>query len=186
MNKSLQAITTIATIENTDIQVIENGDVYIPIKPICDLLGVSHKTQFERLKKDPILSSVVTLRVTTGSDGKKYEMQTITLKYVFGWLFKINPDRVRPEARDNFINFQKKCYDAIYDHLIGFSDYVKFRQKRIDTKLEEIDIAKRQFNSAKGLLDEKKKELDKWRGFTFEDFKAEKAQLEITFEKGGE
>ena len=77
----------VATINNVEILIIENGEKRVAIKPICEALGVSNQKQLERLKSDPILSSVITLSVTTGADGKQYKMQTFPFKYVFGWLF---------------------------------------------------------------------------------------------------
>ena len=59
--------TTIAKVNQVEILLIENGEKRVAIKPICEALGISHKPQIEKLKTDPILSSVVTLSMTTGS-----------------------------------------------------------------------------------------------------------------------
>lgn len=52
-------------------------------------------------------------------DGKEREMICLPLRYVYGWLFSINPDRVKPEARDKVIEYKRKCYDALYDYFTG-------------------------------------------------------------------
>ncbi|HEX6384591.1 MAG TPA: phage antirepressor N-terminal domain-containing protein [Anaerolineae bacterium] len=44
----------------------ERGEqVFVPVRPICDFLGVSWTGQIERINRDPVLSEVVsTVRVT--------------------------------------------------------------------------------------------------------------------------
>jgi hypothetical protein len=186
MEKQEKSTVTVAKINNIDIQIVQNGQKLVPIKPICTLLGIDFASQQQRINRDPILKSVVVMTTTTGSDQKSYEMLAIPFRFVFGWLFTISIDRVKPEAKEAILNYKLECYEALWSHFSGHSEFVEFRQKKIDKQLSEVDVAKKQFNSAKGVLDEMKKELDKWRGFTFEDYQAEKAQLEITFEEGGE
>ena len=91
--------TVIGTINGTDICAItDNGEVFVPIKPICTAIGVNYPTQIDKISKDPILSSVPLGGIVAG-DNKEREMLCLPLMYVYGWLFTINPDRVKPEAR---------------------------------------------------------------------------------------
>jgi len=96
----------IATIEN---------EKYVAIKPICKAIGVDFQKQLEKIKEDEILGQLYTLRGITGADGKLYKMGTIPLRYVFGWLFTINPNNVKPEIKQNVINYKRECYDALFD-----------------------------------------------------------------------
>ena len=51
--------TVIGTINGTDICAItDNGEVFVPIKPICTAIGVNYTTQIDKISEDPILSSV--------------------------------------------------------------------------------------------------------------------------------
>lgn len=94
----------IARINGVEIPaVLNNGEWYIPIKPICQALGIEFETQRDKINTDEILSSVAGLRPATGSDGKKYEMLCLPLKYVYGWLATINPKNVAPEASSLFL-----------------------------------------------------------------------------------
>ena len=52
----------------------EQGDILIPIRPICDALGVSYERQYRKAKEDDILGSTVALRATVGADGRQREM----------------------------------------------------------------------------------------------------------------
>lgn len=110
----------IATINGTEIYAVNHeGETYVPIRPICTAIGVDDKRQKDKIESDPILSSVWGSAPSTGADGKEYEMICLPLRYVYGWLFSINPDRVKPEARDRVIEYKRKCYDALYDYFAG-------------------------------------------------------------------
>ncbi|WP_421811764.1 phage antirepressor N-terminal domain-containing protein [Flagellimonas sp.] len=93
----------------------ENGEKYVAIKPICEAIGVSFQGQSERLKSDPILYSTIKKVLMVGSDEKSRMMQSIPFRYVFGWLFKIDPRNVKPEIQESVIKYQKECYDVLFD-----------------------------------------------------------------------
>ncbi len=107
----------IFTINNVDIVVTD--DAQVPVKPICEALGVAYERQFSKLKEDEDFSSVITLRVTTGADGKQYEMVCLPHQFIYGWLFTINPKNVKPEAKESVRKYRKACYDALYHHFNG-------------------------------------------------------------------
>lgn len=110
---------SIALVNNVSILLIEDEQKLVPIKPICEALNIDYSTQSQRLKEDPILSSVVGLNPTTGKDGKTYEMQCLPLKYALGWLFRIDSRNVKEEAREMLVMYQLECYDVLYNHFHG-------------------------------------------------------------------
>ena len=169
--------TTVAKINNVSIVVIENGEKRIAVKPICEALGVAYQSQIERLKNDPILSSVITLSVTTGADGKQYEMVTIPFKFVFGWLFRIDSRNVKPEAAEAVLRYQMECYDALYNHFTAYADYVEQKQAVIEDKLKKYEEAKANFNTANRIMKEVEAELKQARQLTFSDYDATRRQL---------
>lgn len=93
----------------------EEGQVLVPIKPICEALGIDNKSQQEAIKNHPIWAAVVVLSTTTAADGKQYQMLCIPLKYAFGWLMGIDARSVKPEAYESVIRYQEAAYDALYD-----------------------------------------------------------------------
>jgi len=178
--------TVVAKINNINIVVIENGEKRVAIKPICELLGVDYPTQFSKLKEDEILGSTVGLRPMVGADNKTREMQTIPFQFVFGWLFTINPKNVREEARASVIQYKLACYQALYEHLTGYAQYVEDRQQAIDAQLDAVKEAKVNFRSANSVMKEAESELDQLRKMTFEQYKANNAQFTLVFpEEGG-
>lgn len=91
---------------------LADGNIYIPIRPLCDNLGVTLAGQRERIKRDPVLSEVVTsVSVTLTQQAR--EMLCLPLKYIPGWLFGINANRVKPELRERIIRYQRECYDVL-------------------------------------------------------------------------
>ena len=83
----------------------QTGIVYIPCKPICEAIGIAWQRQLDKIKQDEVLSSIVTEMVIVASDGKQRNMTCIPLDYLNGWLFKLNPSKVAPEARDRVLTF---------------------------------------------------------------------------------
>ncbi|KAA6326346.1 hypothetical protein EZS27_024541 [termite gut metagenome] len=50
-----------------------NLEKLIPIRPICEMLGLDYSSQVQKIKEDENLSSVVGISPTTEADGKEYE-----------------------------------------------------------------------------------------------------------------
>ncbi|WP_370407968.1 phage antirepressor N-terminal domain-containing protein [Tenacibaculum dicentrarchi] len=173
--------TVVARINEVNILITQDAEKRVAVRPICEALGVSVQKQLERLKEDSILGSTITLGVMVGGDGKTREMQTIPLKYVFGWLFKINPKNVKEEARENLIKYQEECYDVFYNYFSARSEFIEIKQSKTEKQLEVLKGARTNFRNTSKILKEAEAELMEIRKFSFEDFKAEKNQVEIKF-----
>ena len=94
-----------------------DGAVYVPIRPICDNLGVTLAGQRERINRDPVLSELVTsVSVTLTQQAR--EMLCLPLNYIPGWLFGISADRVKPELRDKIIRYQKECFNVLAEAFV--------------------------------------------------------------------
>ena len=182
-NKNEVTTTTVAKINNVDIVVIENGIKIIPIKPICDALGIDYPTQFTRLKSDPILASTVGLSPMVAADGKSREMASIPFKYVFGWLFQIDSRNVKEEAREAVLRYQVECYDVLYNHFTQHSEFFEWQNMLIEEQLLIVEQRQKLFAESKTILTEAKDELNRRRKLTIADFIAEKSQLKINFEE---
>lgn len=174
-------ITTVARINDVSIQIIENGQKLVPVKPICEALGISYEPQFTRLKMDPILSSTITLSVMVGADGKQREMTCIPLRYVFGWLFMIDSRNVKEDAREAVIRYQKMCYDALYNYFAQMEEFLSWKQKVVEERLIVYDQARLEFREAKDKVQEARDQLNEARKVSFDDYYANKDQLSFDF-----
>jgi hypothetical protein len=91
--------------------------VFVPVRPICDLLGVSWSSQQNRINRDEVLSTVAeTISVfvtnTQGADQRR-AMLCLPLDYISGFLFGLSAGRVREDIRDKIIRYKKECYHVL-------------------------------------------------------------------------
>lgn len=98
----------------------QGGGIYVPIRPICDLLGVDWSAQRRRISRDPVLGgesmSVAITTTDIGPDSRRprtSEMLALPLDYVSGFLFGINAERVKKEVREQLIRYQRECYKVL-------------------------------------------------------------------------
>lgn len=100
-------------------EINENGQVFIPVKPVCQAIGVDHDAQRQRIKRHRKLSSVAVTITATGTDGKSYEMIALPLEYVYGWVFSIDTSMVSESALPSVEKYQDECYETLYRHFAG-------------------------------------------------------------------
>lgn len=135
----------ISKINGVDIVTVEqNGEVYVPIKPICAAIGVNYTTQLEKLQNDETFSSsVVPLRGITAADGKEYETLCLPLWLVYLWLGTINPRNVAEAVRQKVTGYRLECARVLYEHFAGGL------RRQVETNEAEIALLK-EINSAIG------------------------------------
>lgn len=172
---------TIAKINKTSILMIENGEKLVPIKPICEALGIDLESQRKKIQTDEILSSVTVLSTATGSDKKQYDMTCLPLKFTFGWLFTINPKNVAPEAKETVVKYKLECYEALYRHFTDHTNFLEQKQKAVKQKEEDLSEIKRNFNEAKSKLKEAEKYFKDAIDYPFEEWLANDRQLKLEF-----
>lgn len=133
---------SISKINAVDIVTVEkDGQIFVPVKPICDAIGIAFQPQHIKLQEDDFLAPTVTIIVTVAADGKEREMVCLPLRYTYGWLATINPGKVAPEAREAVTIYRRECYDVLYDHFTGSM------RRTIETNNAEIELLK-EINSA--------------------------------------
>jgi hypothetical protein len=105
---------------------VEDGTVYVPLRPICDYLGIAWNAQYERIKRDRVLSEVMmSVRVTridietTSKQPHTSQFAALPLDLINGFLFGINASRVKDEVRENLIRYQRECYRVLADAFLG-------------------------------------------------------------------
>jgi hypothetical protein len=104
---------------------LEDGTVYVPIRPICDYLGVDWSAQRQRVIRDLVLSEVakgvvvITTPSKSGRGGGPQEMLCLPLDYLNGWMFGINAQRVKDEVRDTIVRYQRECYRVLADAFLS-------------------------------------------------------------------
>jgi hypothetical protein len=106
------------------VRVSERPVVYVPLRPLCDYLGLNWSGQQQRVARDPVLAEVKGICVihtpsTSSRGGGPQEMICLPLDYLNGWLFGINANRVKEEIREKLLTYQRECYRVLADHFIA-------------------------------------------------------------------
>ncbi len=156
--------TLISNINGVDIVTVDrDGEIFVPIKPICEAIGIDVESQRDKIQADEILNSVAVFCTATGADGKQYEMHCLPLRYTYGWLFTINPKKVAPAAREAVARYRRECYDVLYEHFTGsMQRTIAFNNAEI-ALLEQINSAASREKEAKADRKKAEETLDKLR-----------------------
>ncbi len=113
------------------VQLEGDAQIYIPIRPICEYLGLSWSAQFERIQRDEVLASEAkTVRVTrtnesvrvTRTDSRRGDpdLLCLPLEFLPGWLFGISAERIKnEEVRAKIIRYRRECYRRLWDAFKG-------------------------------------------------------------------
>ncbi len=94
----------------------DDRGVWVAIKPACENLGIKVQSQLTKLKAKPW--AVVTMIVTTGSDGKRYEMSCLHLDALPMWLANIDESRVKATVRPKLARYQCEAARVLADHFL--------------------------------------------------------------------
>lgn len=138
---------SISKINGVDIVTVDrDGEIFVPVKPICEAIGIDVDAQRNKLNADEFFNSTTAIITAVAADEKEREMYCIRLRDVYGWLATINPGKVAPEAREAVTRYRRECYDVLYEHFTGSM------RRTIETNNAEIELLQ-QINSA--ISDEK-------------------------------
>lgn len=102
--------------EITAVRVRRDGEsqIFVPLRPIVELLGLDWSGQLRRTRDDAVLGEeIVPVRVETA--GGPQTMPCLPLDMLNGWLFGINANRVKAAARPRLVRYQRECYRVLYE-----------------------------------------------------------------------
>lgn len=91
-----------------------NGQVYVAMRPIVEALQMSWPTQRNKLQKNVKKYGCILMNTPTSSEMQ--EMLYIPLKKLNGWLFGINPAKVRADLRATVERYQEECFLVLHDY----------------------------------------------------------------------
>ncbi len=91
------------------------GVAYVAMRPIVENLGMSLGTQQQKLMKQLDKFNCIHMNMVA-ADGKLRKLLCLPLKKLNGWLFSINPEKVRADIRDKLIQYQEECFTVLHDY----------------------------------------------------------------------
>lgn len=99
------------------VQLGEDGEIYVALRPIVESLGLSWGSQLNRIKRDAVLSkkmqtlSVFVMNTQGTPDGQHREVVCLPKQYISGFLFGINAGRIKDvKLRTKVIQFQEEAH----------------------------------------------------------------------------
>ncbi|WP_171893808.1 phage antirepressor N-terminal domain-containing protein [Serratia marcescens] len=90
------------------------GVVYVAMKPIVENIGINWKGQHVKLVNQMDKFGCGDISIPT--KGGVQKMLCIPLRKLNGWLFSINPAKVRADIRDKLIAYQEECFTVLHDY----------------------------------------------------------------------
>jgi len=93
---------------------IEPDGIYLPLRPICDNLGIGYSAQFNRLKRDEVLAEGLR-RLKIKTAGGTQTMQCLELEGVPLWLAMIEPSRVREDLREKLRVYKRWVRKRVWE-----------------------------------------------------------------------
>jgi hypothetical protein len=122
---------------------IIDGRQYVGAKRVAEAIGVDWKGQHRNLLNDEsYMNCHMTIHLPDAL-GRLQETICLDIKYLNGWLFKINPNKVKPAIKQKLVLYRQECFIALYDH------FNKPQQKKKEE--DTLDLSMR-FNTQATLI----------------------------------
>ncbi|THA06723.1 phage antirepressor N-terminal domain-containing protein [Rodentibacter pneumotropicus] len=116
-----------------------NGVPYVAMREIVLGIGLDWTRQSRKLNEYSEKFSCCHMS-TTGKDGKKYQMLCIPIKKLNGWLFSLNPNKVRSDLKERLENYQEECFLALWEYWtegVARRDEVKHKTEAWQEKMAD-------------------------------------------------
>jgi hypothetical protein len=91
----------------------EEMTIYVPMRPICDYLGLDWSAQRQRMQREEVLREGMVI-ITIPSEGGPQKMACLPLEFLPGFLFGISATRVKPELKEKILRYQRECYRVLW------------------------------------------------------------------------
>jgi hypothetical protein len=90
------------------------------IIPAVEAMGLDWNGQYQRLKRDPILSEGMCVTHIPFGRGGGQECVCLNVELIQGWLFTIDTLRIKDEnVRRKVQMYQRECYAVLHAHFTG-------------------------------------------------------------------
>lgn len=91
-----------------------NGVAYVAMREIVEGIGLNWASQSVKLNQNS--RKFGCCDIATPTNGGIQSMLCMPLKKLNGWLFSINPEKVRADLREKVIQYQEECFEALYNY----------------------------------------------------------------------
>lgn len=138
--------------DNLIVQLGEDGNIYVALRPIVEVLGLNWSGQLQRIKRDAVLGKhLKTLSVvvthTEGRDAQYGQVVCLPKQYISGFLFGISAGRIKdPKLQAKVIQFQEEAHLFLDAAFTGDAESAieAMRQKYLRQGYDDAWIKQRQ------------------------------------------
>src|SRR5690606_671035 len=95
----------------------QDGKVWVSLRRCCESLGLSIEGQLKKLKGKAW--ATMNEKFTVAEDGKQRSVACIDLGTLPGWLFSIDPRKVKEDVREKLALYQKEAALVLAEHFFG-------------------------------------------------------------------
>lgn len=94
--------------------------VYVPVRPLVEYLGLAWPPQYQRIRRDPVLSEAakgVIVTLTPSGERRRGGPQTMVclpVEFLHGWLFGVDVSRVKPELRERLTLYRREAFGVLW------------------------------------------------------------------------
>lgn len=166
--------------KSNQIEVIEETQSIV-IKDICENIGLDFSRQYRKLISDESFESKL-IKVQT--KGGLQEVFTIPLSKLNGWLFSINPNKVKPEVKQKLIEYKKECFNVLNNY---FNNGIAINHRVTETDLQKIlDTLEKQNQEIKDLKKQlilKEEDENPFKGFYGPNWAFRKRENEYAYSR---
>ena len=135
-----------------------DGVEFVAMKPLVESIGLSWSSQVQKLLKMKDKFNYVDIDMVAG-DGRKRSMGCLPLKKLNGWLFSINPEKVKESVRGKLIQYQEECFAVLHDY---WTKGIAANPRRMGV-MDEINQACADFRHDKSIASMCGKGLNDWK-----------------------
>ena len=112
--------------------VVEIIDNFVSVRKICENIGLSGiNDQYKKIQADETFNSQFKYIEINGISQR---VLCIPYDKINGWLFTINPNRVKPEVRQKLISYKNECFNVLYTY------FTKKAKKQIPYQIKRENI----------------------------------------------
>ncbi len=135
------------------VQLGEDGEIYVALRPIVEALGLSWGSQLNRIKRDAVLGkkirtlSVFVMNTQGEAEGQNRAVNCLPRQYLSGFLFGISAGRIKDERlRAKVVQFQEEAHLILDAAFTGDAEsaMAAVRQRYLRQGYDEAWIRQRQ------------------------------------------
>ena len=96
---------------------VEDGTIYLPVRALCDSLGLDRAAQVRRIKRDEAMQDDLQ-ELAVATEGGVQTLQFLRLETVPYWLSGVSVSRVKPELRDKLLAYKRWVVRKVYEAFV--------------------------------------------------------------------